>query len=682
MALRKYLYALVAAATLGLTACDDYDDGALWDAVNDHESRLEALEQWQEQVNGNIAALQQLLSTTDYITNVTPVMEDGRQVGYTIEFLNQSPITIYNGDKGDDGAPGQNGHDGHDGKPGNDGEPGNDGQTPEIGLVKGDDGNWYWTVNGELMLDDAGNPIRANGHDGTDGQPGEDGQPGKPGDDAQTPQIALGGTLTGGTYYGIDGKQESSPAAGAWYLSVDGGKTWHRISGDKGQTGDTGPGGEQGGQGDKGGQGDAWLACAPEISEDGRYYIFTLSDGDNTDLSDNPTFKVPVYQGFSLGTGTLTLVSGKAEIEITPPAGTTVGDYQAMMAEITPEDAGDSDISTRAAGNNQGWSAKPDLENMKVTVTRQTSGNGTKALLSVTLLRNDGSEITASRMVNVPDYEIVDGTYIVYSADGLYAWAEAVNKTTYPFPDCTLGNDITMPDVPEGGSNWTPVGNSYSYNYHGGTFDGLGHTVSNVVINGGDNVGFFGSALDVTIKGLNLADSKINGNNNVGGIVGLTQDVNITACSVTGCTINGVGYLGGIVGHTDVVSYITACYVTGGMINGSNDVGGIVGYAQGCVITSCYTTADVKGNSNTGSFVGYWYGFNIFAGYWQTDTQTNAIGYNEYGGDKTTKVEGDVTWKTATDAMNAKIPNDGSCPYRYVQRDGDNNPPVLEYTGE
>ena len=97
MTLKKSLYALVAVATLGLTACDDYDDGALWDAVNDHENRIEALEQWQEQVNGNIAALQQLLSTTDYITKVTPVTEDGRQVGYTIEFLNQPPITIYNG---------------------------------------------------------------------------------------------------------------------------------------------------------------------------------------------------------------------------------------------------------------------------------------------------------------------------------------------------------------------------------------------------------------------------------------------------------------------------------------------------------------------------------------------------------------------------------------------------------
>ena len=680
MALRKYLYALVAAATLGLTACDDYDDGALWDAVNDHESRLEALEQWQEQVNGNIAALQQLLSTTDYITNVTPVMEDGRQVGYTIEFLNQSPITIYNGDKGDDGAPGQNGHDGHDGKPGNDGEPGNDGQTPEIGLVKGDDGNWYWTVNGELMLDDAGNPIRANGHDGTDGQPGEDGQPGKPGDDAQTPQIALGGTLTGGTYYGIDGKQESSPAAGAWYLSVDGGKTWHRISGDKGQTGDTGPGGEQGGQGDKGGQGDAWLACAPEISEDGRYYIFTLPDGDNTDLSDNPTFKVPVYQGFSLGTGTLTLVSGKAEIEITPPAGTTVGDYQAMMAEITPEDAGDSDISTRAAGNNQGWSAKPDLENMKVTVTRQTSGNGTKALLSVTLLRNDGSEITASRMVNVPDYEIVDGTYIVYSADGLYEWAR--NSTH----DCVLANDITLPDAPEGGSNWTPAGYWYS-----GTFDGRGHTVSNAVINGGNDVGFFGSVEGATIKGLNLANARINGNTwgcSVGGIIGDARHANITACSVTDCTINvnefGTG-VGGIIGY-NIDTNITACSVTGGTItttNISTDAGGIGGFCyNGSQIIACYTTADVKGN-RPGAFIGSINGVTINTSYWQTDTPNQAIGYIAAGdGSGVTKVEGDVTWKTATDAMNAKIPNDGSCPYRYVQRDGDNNPPVLEYTGE
>lgn len=126
-------------------------------------------------MNGNIAALQQLLSTTDYITKVTPVMEDGRQVGYTIEFLHQSPITIYKGDKGDKGDPGEDGQDGQDGADGQDGVDGQDGQTPEIGLVKDEAGDWYWTLNGELMLDQDGNPIRANGHDGTDGEPGQDG---------------------------------------------------------------------------------------------------------------------------------------------------------------------------------------------------------------------------------------------------------------------------------------------------------------------------------------------------------------------------------------------------------------------------------------------------------------------------------------------------------------------------
>lgn len=703
MALRKYLYALVAAATLGLTACDDYDDGALWDAVNDHESRIEALEQWQEQVNGNIAALQQLLSTTDYITKVTPIREDGRQVGYTIEFLNQPPITIYNGDKGDTGAPGQDGDDGQDGTDGTDG---NDGQTPEIGLVKGDDGNWYWTVNGKMILDDAGNPIRANGHDGAyggDGQPGQDGKPGadgndgQPGGNATIPQIALGGTLEGGTVYGIGGWKEA-PEADAWYLSVDGGKTWYRISGEKGGQGDTGA---QGPQGDKGEQGDAWLACEPELSADGLYYIFTLSDADNTDLSDNPTFKVPAYQAFSLGTGTLTLASGKAEIEITLPEGTTADDYQAMVAQITPEGADGTytDISTRAGESAGGWSVEADLENMKVTVTRQTSGNGTKALLSVTLLRNDGSEITASRMVAVPDYETDDnGTYIVYSADGLYTWAKAAEQNFST--GCILGADITLPDAAEGGSNWTPVDN------YSGTFDGAGHAISNVVINGGDYVGFFGRSPG-TVKNLNLTNAEINGSNYVGGIAGMNRgDGNIIACSVSGSTINGNHDLGGIAGYNNGGN-ITACSVSGGTITGSFDLGGIAGFSYGGNITACsvsgstingeyqvggivgynfkniiacYTTADVKGNSYTGAFAGANNG-GITAGYWQTDTQSNAIGQDSYGS-QTTKVEGDVTWKTATEAMNAAIPTDGSCPYRFVQRDGDNNPPVLESTDE
>ena len=84
--------------------------------VSDHEQRLSDLEEWQDQVNQNIASLQQLLNTTDYITSVTPLVEGGEELGYTIQFLNSDPINIYHGkqgDEGDKGEPGEQGDDGH-----------------------------------------------------------------------------------------------------------------------------------------------------------------------------------------------------------------------------------------------------------------------------------------------------------------------------------------------------------------------------------------------------------------------------------------------------------------------------------------------------------------------------------------------------------------------------------------
>ena len=135
MKMKHYLSAAVLA--LAFTACgDDYDDTALWNQVNDNTNRIEALETWQEQVNNNIAALQQLLNTTDYITSVTPVTKDGKEVGYTISFRNSDPITIYHGEKGDQGEQGEQGEQGIPGEPGKDGadgSDGSDGSTPQIG---------------------------------------------------------------------------------------------------------------------------------------------------------------------------------------------------------------------------------------------------------------------------------------------------------------------------------------------------------------------------------------------------------------------------------------------------------------------------------------------------------------------------------------------------------------------
>ena len=652
----------MAVLALSLAACsDDYDDTALWEQVNDNTNRIEALEQWQDKVNNNITALQQLLNTTDYITSVTPVTKDGKEVGYTISFRNSDPITIYHGEKGDKGDKGEQGiqgEPGKDGADGADGSDGSDGYTPQIGLTQDkNDGNWYWTLDGELMLDEDRNPIRANG---------EDGQQGQPGTPAPTPQIKLGSTIDNGIIQTDGGTVQ--PAA--WYLSVDGGQTWYRITGDKGKPGD---------------KGDAWLACAPEMSADGLYYTFTLSDDDNANLNDNLTFNVPVYLAFSLGTDALDFSSGTAEMEIALPGGTTTDDYQAIVAQITPEGEGGTftDIATRAGEGTGGWSVKAKFNSDNTATLAITAGASIKAVLRVTLIRNDGSELAASRIVE-QSYKVENSTYIVYNATGLRAWAEALKDD--PATNCTLAADITFPDVAEGESNWTHVVPC------SGIFDGAGHTVSNVVVNNERNlnVGFlYGVVNGGTIKNLNLANATIYSEESaVGGIVGIVgSGGNVIACSVSNCTITGSRLVGGIAGYASLNDdgCIIACSVSNSTITGDNHVGGIVGYTNEGHITACYTTADVYGSYAVGAFIGYNDKIGngptiITAGYWQTDSQESAVGYGESSG--ATRVEGAVTWETATEEMNRAIPTDGSCPYRFVQKDGENNPPVIEKTGE
>ena len=241
---------VITAASCG----DDYDDTTLWDKVNDHEERLTALELWQAETNTNIQALQTLLSTTDYITAVTPVLQEGVEVGFTISFLNTPAITIYHGTKGDKG---------------------DKGNTPQIGAAQADDGNWYWTLNGELLTDADGNPIRANGTQG------EQGDQGPAGDDAPLPQLATGAKLTA---QGINtDSQNNSIVADAIYLSVDGGTTWTRVSGEKGDTGADGP---------KGDDGDRFFDSVDYTTYDD-YVIFTLAENGGT-------FSVPRYMGISL----------------------------------------------------------------------------------------------------------------------------------------------------------------------------------------------------------------------------------------------------------------------------------------------------------------------------------------------------------------------------------------------
>ncbi len=76
---------------------------------------------------------------------------------------------------------------------------------------------------------------------------------------------------------------------------------------------------------------------------------------------------------------------------------------------------------------------------------------------------------------------------------------------------------------------WTPIGamnNDTGKNYFNGNFNGNGHTISGLYVNGGDYAGLFGKTQGCPrIKGVGIVDSYFNGTN-VGGIAGALIDVN------------------------------------------------------------------------------------------------------------------------------------------------------------
>lgn len=197
----KRFLTIVSALTLTLLASCSYDDTPLWNKINDHESRILALEELCRETNTNIEALRTLIGAVqnaDYITSVTPIKEGSDVVGYTITFAKSEPITIYNGT---------------DGKDGKDGEQGEKGEplvvVPEIGIKQDADDIYYWTIDGEWLTDDNGNKIPAVVNQGADGEDGKDGANGQDGKDGITPQLKIEGDY--------------------WYVSYDEGKTWTKL---------------------------------------------------------------------------------------------------------------------------------------------------------------------------------------------------------------------------------------------------------------------------------------------------------------------------------------------------------------------------------------------------------------------------------------------------------------------
>ena len=220
-----------------------------------------------------------------------------------------------------------------------------------------------------------------------------------------------------------------------------------------------------------------------------------------------------------------------------------------------------------------------------------------------------------------------DGSYAVYTANGLKEWAETVQN------DPAL-NIILTADIDLTGTEWTPIGMSRGYS---GTFDGQGHTITGLSISPSEDAAalFHNINGDGKVMNLQLKDVTYSSVTAMGGIAHGNYGT-IIACSVTGTLTNTTnnGDVGGIVAAN--LGNITACWFSG-TISGGGRIGGVAG-----------------SNTNAGSYNG-----KITACYWSGNADQGVYS-NQGGTAEATKVNDNDSWENAINGMNAAL-TDNAC---------------------
>ena len=172
----------------------------------------------------------------------------------------------------------------------------------------------------------------------------------------------------------------------------------------------------------------------------------------------------------------------------------------------------------------------------------------------------------------------------------------------------------------------------WEYTPFSGYFDGQGHVISHLNIQGGNYLGLFGFiGYDAFVTNIGLDKVVVSGQDRVGGLAGYVVGGHISNCFGI-ASINGTQFIGGLVGHFDDYSILENSWVdvdvsgklkTGGLvgacgvdstieqcsargfISGSNqEIGGLVGLNNGS-IEACYATTSVLGDDfSIGGLVG------------------------------------------------------------------------------
>ena len=248
-----------------------------------------------------------------------------------------------------------------------------------------------------------------------------------------------------------------------------------------------------------------------------------------------------------------------------------------------------------------------------------------------------------------------DGEYELSKASELAWFAAAVNGTlpsTVDLKSTTVNyatqTFVLTKDIDLGNYPWTPIGRDGDVDGFMGTFDGQGHTISNLNVDltakrAYQSAGLFGSITNAVIKNFTVKNASIKNLDSIGDtsngsavVVGASQDgakienvhvvnavvsSNKRAAGIAGyfqgtiekCTVDGLvatatpdkntngifdngDKVGGIVGYTNTSATITGCTVNNFSLKAYRDMGGLVGAG--------YTVGNYTNNTvNNGAMV-------------------------------------------------------------------------------
>ena len=286
-------------------------------------------------------------------------------------------------------------------------------------------------------------------------------------------------------------------------------------------------------------------------------------------------------------------------------------------------------------------------------------------LVKTTDLVDHNYDITLARAEHPEKIKIIDGwndtrpipVYgdLTYSGDSvrIKAFNYYANTSNGLARHYVQTENITLPPVAAGKSNWTAIGNWPAFT---GSYDGGGRTITGLVIDDSWDYyqGMFGYIENATVKNLGLVDVSITTvGEYVGGLVGYNDNGTLTGIYVTTTSngtssITGEDYTGGVVGYNNNSTldgfYFTSTGSGTASATGNGNVGGVVGSNEGGTVQNSYSTGNVSvtGNGNVGGVVGYNDGGTVKYSYSTGDVIGNTqvggvVGKNS--GDGTTVVE-------------------------------------------